>query len=133
MLVFALVFLIVDLRDRFAVGLHDLKIVVVHPDASLEIPLLADDLLGSDVEYIAVQVVFLLLPHIKYVVLANFVAGQNERQPVANVIEIAWRLDPRTGRLIVMSAEDNILKGASGQAVQSMNIMCGFSETAGLI
>lgn len=50
-----------------------------------------------------------------------------------NVIEIAWRLDPRTGRLIVMSAEDNLIKGASGQAVQSMNIMCGFDETAGLI
>jgi len=50
-----------------------------------------------------------------------------------NVIEIAWRLDPRTGRLIVMSAEDNLVKGASGQAVQSMNIMCGFPETAGLV
>ncbi len=50
-----------------------------------------------------------------------------------NVIEIGWRLDPRTGRLIVMSAEDNIVKGASGQAVQSLNIMCGFPETAGLI
>jgi len=49
-----------------------------------------------------------------------------------NVIEITWRLDPRTGRLIVMSAEDNIVKGASGQAVQSMNILCGFPETAGL-
>ena len=50
-----------------------------------------------------------------------------------NVIEIAWRLDPRTGRLIVMSAEDNLVKGASGQAVQSMNIVCGFPETAGLV
>jgi N-acetyl-gamma-glutamyl-phosphate reductase len=50
-----------------------------------------------------------------------------------NVIEIAWRLDPRTGRLVVMSAEDNIVKGASGQAVQSMNILCGFPETAGLM
>lgn len=50
-----------------------------------------------------------------------------------NVIEIAWRLDPRTGRLIVLSAEDNILKGAGGQAVQSMNIACGFPETAGLL
>jgi len=50
-----------------------------------------------------------------------------------NVIEIAWRLDPRTGRLIVMSAEDNLVKGASGQAMQSMNILCGFPETAGLI
>ena len=50
-----------------------------------------------------------------------------------NMIEIAWRLDARTGRLIVMSAIDNIVKGASGQAVQSMNILCGFPETAGLI
>jgi len=50
-----------------------------------------------------------------------------------NVIEIAWRLDPRTGRLIVMSAEDNLVKGASGQAVQSMNLLCGFPETAGLV
>ncbi|PYI89478.1 MAG: N-acetyl-gamma-glutamyl-phosphate reductase [Verrucomicrobia bacterium] len=50
-----------------------------------------------------------------------------------NVIEIGWRLDPRTGRLIVMSAEDNLVKGASGQAVQSLNILCGWPETAGLI
>jgi N-acetyl-gamma-glutamyl-phosphate reductase len=50
-----------------------------------------------------------------------------------NVVEIAWRLDPRTGRLIILSAEDNLVKGASGQAVQSMNLMCGWPETAGLI
>jgi len=50
-----------------------------------------------------------------------------------NVLEIAWRLDPRTGRLVVMSAEDNLVKGASGQAVQSMNLLCGFPETAGLV
>ena len=50
-----------------------------------------------------------------------------------NIIEIAWRLDPRTGRLLVMSAEDNLVKGASGQAVQSMNIRAGFPETAGLL
>jgi N-acetyl-gamma-glutamyl-phosphate reductase len=49
-----------------------------------------------------------------------------------NVIEIAWRLDPRTGRLIVLSAEDNLVKGASGQAVQSMNLMSGLPETTGL-
>ena len=49
-----------------------------------------------------------------------------------NVLELAWRVDARTGRLLVMSAEDNIVKGASGQAIQSMNILCGFPETAGL-
>ena len=50
-----------------------------------------------------------------------------------NLIEIAWRLDVRTGRLIVMSAVDNVVKGAGGQAVQSLNILCDFDETAGLI
>jgi N-acetyl-gamma-glutamyl-phosphate reductase len=50
-----------------------------------------------------------------------------------NFIDIAWRLDPRTNRLMVFSAEDNLLKGASGQAVQSMNLMCGSPETEGLL
>ena len=51
----------------------------------------------------------------------------------SNFIEIAWRHDPRTGRLIVMSAEDNLVKGASGQAIQCFNIMCGYEENAGLL
>jgi len=50
-----------------------------------------------------------------------------------NFIEIGWRLDPRTGRLIVLSAEDNIVKGTSGQAIQCFNIMNDFPETTGLI
>ena len=50
-----------------------------------------------------------------------------------NVVEIAWRLDPRTGRLLVFSAIDNLTKGAAGQAIQNMNILCGFPETDGLI
>src|SRR5262249_23095304 len=50
-----------------------------------------------------------------------------------NVLELAWRLDPRTGRLLVMSAEDNLVKGASGQAVQCLNIVCGLPETTGLV
>ena len=50
-----------------------------------------------------------------------------------NFLELAWRLDPRTQRLIIMSAEDNIVKGTSGQAIQCFNIMNGFPETAGLI
>ncbi len=49
-----------------------------------------------------------------------------------NNIEFGWKYDSRTGRLIVMSAEDNLVKGASGQAVQSMNILRGYPETTGL-
>ena len=51
----------------------------------------------------------------------------------SNSIEIAWRVDGRTGRLIVFSAIDNLTKGAAGQAVQAMNLMLGIEETAGLI
>ena len=50
-----------------------------------------------------------------------------------NFIDIAWRHDPRTNRLIVMSVEDNIVKGTSGQAIQCFNIMNDFPETTGLI
>ena len=49
-----------------------------------------------------------------------------------NFIDIAWRVDPRTGRAILMSAIDNIVKGASGQAIQCFNLMRGYPETAGL-
>lgn len=50
-----------------------------------------------------------------------------------NFIELAWRIDPRTGRLIILCAEDNIVKGTSGQAIQCFNIMQGLPETTGLI
>lgn len=51
----------------------------------------------------------------------------------SNCCDIGLQRDPRTGRLIVMSAIDNIVKGASGQAVQNMNLMNGFAETTGLM
>ena len=50
-----------------------------------------------------------------------------------NFIDIAWRHDPRTGRVVLLSAEDNLVKGAAGQAVQSLNLMCGWPEEAGLM
>jgi N-acetyl-gamma-glutamyl-phosphate reductase len=49
-----------------------------------------------------------------------------------NFIDIGWHHDPRTGRVILTSAEDNLGKGAGGQAVQSFNAMFGFAETDGL-
>jgi N-acetyl-gamma-glutamyl-phosphate reductase len=50
-----------------------------------------------------------------------------------NFIDLAWRIDPRTKRVVLMSAIDNVMKGASGQAIQCFNLMCGFTETAGLL
>ncbi len=50
----------------------------------------------------------------------------------SNYCDIGWRLDKRTGRLIVVSAIDNLTRGASGQAVCNMNLMLGFPETMAL-
>lgn len=50
----------------------------------------------------------------------------------SNFCHIGLKVDERTGRVIVISAIDNLAKGASGQAIQNMNIMCGFDETEGL-
>jgi N-acetyl-gamma-glutamyl-phosphate reductase len=60
------------------------------------------------------------LPDTKNVALTNF-------------IDLAWRHDPRTGRCVLFSAEDNLVKGAAGQAVQSLNVMYGWPETLGLL
>jgi N-acetyl-gamma-glutamyl-phosphate reductase len=49
-----------------------------------------------------------------------------------NFIDIGAKVDPRQGRLILMSAIDNLVKGAAGQAVQNMNLMFGINETTGL-
>ncbi len=49
-----------------------------------------------------------------------------------NFCEIAIRMDERSGRMILISAIDNLVKGAAGQAVQNMNIMLGLDETTGL-
>jgi N-acetyl-gamma-glutamyl-phosphate reductase len=50
-----------------------------------------------------------------------------------NRVDMSAIHDPRTGNFIITAAEDNLVKGASGQAVQIMNLWCGFAETAGLI
>jgi N-acetyl-gamma-glutamyl-phosphate/LysW-gamma-L-alpha-aminoadipyl-6-phosphate reductase len=49
-----------------------------------------------------------------------------------NYVDVGFDLDPKTGRVISMAAIDNLMKGASGSAVQAMNLICGFAETAGL-
>ncbi|BAV59214.1 N-acetyl-gamma-glutamyl-phosphate reductase [Endomicrobiia bacterium] len=49
-----------------------------------------------------------------------------------NYCEISMKVDERTNKLIIVSVIDNLVKGASGQAVQNMNIMFGLPETAGL-
>ncbi len=50
----------------------------------------------------------------------------------SNYCDIACKVDPRTGRVVIVSAIDNLVKGAAGQAIQNMNIVLGLDEAAGL-
>ena len=50
----------------------------------------------------------------------------------SNYVDVNFKLDPRTNRVIMMGAMDNLVKGAAGQAVQNMNLMFGFAENEGL-
>ena len=50
----------------------------------------------------------------------------------SNYCHLGLEVDARSNRVIVISVIDNLVKGAAGQAIQNMNIMCGLSETAGL-
>ena len=50
----------------------------------------------------------------------------------SNFVDVNFKIDERTGRIIMMGALDNIVKGAAGQAVQNMNLMFGLDEKEGL-
>ena len=50
----------------------------------------------------------------------------------SNYVDVNFVIDERTGRIIMMGALDNLVKGAAGQAVQNMNLMFGIKESEGL-
>jgi N-acetyl-gamma-glutamyl-phosphate reductase len=60
------------------------------------------------------------LPEIKHVAHTNF-------------CDVGWKVDAETGRVFVVSVIDNLVKGASGQAIQNFNVMYGFDQKAGLL
>ena len=60
------------------------------------------------------------LPTIQHIVRSNF-------------CDIGFEVSPDGKRLVIVSCLDNLLKGAAGQAVQNMNVMCGFKEEEGLL
>lgn len=51
----------------------------------------------------------------------------------SNFVDVGFKIEPRTNRLIMMGALDNLVKGAAGQAVQNMNLLFGLPETEGLM
>jgi N-acetyl-gamma-glutamyl-phosphate reductase len=60
------------------------------------------------------------LPEIKHVAHTNF-------------CDVGWKVDEATGRVFVVSVIDNLVKGASGQAIQNFNVMYGFDQKTGLL
>jgi len=60
------------------------------------------------------------LPEVKHVAHTNF-------------CDIGWKFDEPTGRLVLVSCIDNLVKGAAGQAVQNFNVSFGMNETSGLL
>ena len=50
----------------------------------------------------------------------------------SNYVDVNFKIDSRTGRIVMMGAIDNLVKGAAGQAVQNMNLLFGFDEAEGL-
>lgn len=65
-------------------------------------------------------------------VLEKDVCPQTKWVEGSNYVDVNFKIDPRTNRIIMMGAMDNLVKGAAGQAVQNMNLMFGCKESEGL-
>ena len=88
----------------------------------LEKPVEKEDLLGIYREFYAKEPFVRIREELPQV---NFVVG-------SNYCDIGLELDAKSERVVVVATIDNLIKGASGQAIQNMNIMLGFDETEAL-
>ena len=66
-------------------------------------------------------------------VLKPGIAPEVRNVRASNYVDLNYKIDPRTNRIIMMGAIDNLVKGAAGQAIQNMNLMFGLDEKAGLM
>jgi len=90
--------------------------------------------LKKDVTYDEVKAVYDKYYKEEYFVrvLDNGVCPETRWVKGSNFVDVNFVIDPRTKRIIMMGAMDNLVKGAAGQAVQNMNLMFGLEETTGL-
>ena len=90
--------------------------------------------LKKDVTYEEVKAVYdKYYANEKFVrVLEKDVCPQTKWVEGSNYVDVNFKIDPRTRRIIMMGAMDNLVKGAAGQAVQNMNLMFGLKESEGL-
>ena len=66
-------------------------------------------------------------------VLDKDVVPQTRWVEGSNFADVNFKIDPRTNRIVMMGAIDNMVKGAAGQAIQNMNLIMGLPETTGLM
>ena len=90
--------------------------------------------LKKDVTYEAVKAVYDKYYDKEYFVrvLNKDVCPQTRWVEGSNFVDVNFKIDPRTKRIIMMGAMDNLVKGAAGQAVQNMNLLFGLDEKTGL-
>jgi len=120
-----------------AAGLDDLAISFVPHlmpvNRGIHSTILLDAMPGATPEQVgqALQSAYADEPFVR--VLPKGGLADTKHVTMTNVCEIGWAWDDHTGRIILSSAIDNLTKGASGQAIQCMNIACGLDETMGLL
>ena len=90
--------------------------------------------LKKDISYKEVKAVYDRYYEKEYFVrvLPEDVCPQTRWVEGSNFVDVNFKIDPRTKRIIMMGAMDNLVKGAAGQAVQNMNLMFGVDEAEGL-
>ena len=90
--------------------------------------------LKKDISYKEVKAVYDRYYEKEYFVrvLPEDVCPQTRWVEGSNFVDVNFKIDPRTKRIVMMGAMDNLVKGAAGQAVQNMNLMFGVDEAEGL-
>ena len=90
--------------------------------------------LKKDISYEEVKAVYDRYYEKEYFVrvLPEDVCPQTRWVEGSNFVDVNFKIDPRTKRIVMMGAMDNLVKGAAGQAVQNMNLMFGVPEDTGL-
>ena len=120
----------------YACGRDDLKLIftphLVPMNRGILVTAYAN--LAKDVTYEDVKAVYDKYYDKEYFVrvLPKDVCPETRWVEGSNFVDIGFKIEPRTNRLIMMGALDNLVKGAAGQAVQNMNLLFGLPENEGL-
>ena len=116
----------------YACGRDDLQLIFTPMNRGILVTSYAN--LAKDVSYEDVKAAYDKYYDKEYFVrvLPKDVCPETRWVEGSNFVDIGFKIEPRTNRIIAMGALDNLVKGAAGQAVQNMNLLFGFEENEGL-